>query len=60
LASVQLEGPFERRIQQFETEIDFRIDCRQWRANARDPIGYSGAHDNGAQSEMQRLVVDGI
>ena len=26
-----LEGPFERCIQQFETEIDFGISRRQWR-----------------------------
>jgi hypothetical protein len=32
-----LEGPFERRIQQFETEIDFGLGRRQWRGNAHDP-----------------------
>ena len=54
------ESPFERRIQQFETEIDFSIGRRQWRGDAHDPIGCAGAHDVGAQSEMQSLIGDGI
>jgi hypothetical protein len=32
------EGPFERRIQQFETEIDFGIGRSQWRGNAHDRL----------------------
>ena len=55
-----LESPFEPRIQQIETEIDFGIGRRQWRGDAHDPIGCSGAHDVSAQSEMQRLVGDSI
>ena len=55
-----LDSPFERRIQQFETEIDFGLGRRQWRGNAHDPIGCAGAHDVGAQSEMQSLIGDGI
>jgi hypothetical protein len=43
-----LDGPFERRIQQLETEIDFGIGRSQWRGNAHDPIGRAGAHDVGA------------
>jgi len=55
-----LEGPFERCIQQFETEIDFGISRRQWRGNAHDPVRCAGAHDVGAQSEMHRVVSDRI
>ena len=55
-----LQGPFKRGIQQFETEIDFGIARSQWRGNAHDPIGCAGAHDVGAQSEMQCLLGDGI
>ena len=55
-----LERLFERCIQQVETEIDFGIGRRQWRGNAHHPIRCTGAHDVGAQSEMQRLVGDGI
>ena len=55
-----LESPFERRIQEVETEIDFALGRRQWRGDAHDPIGCSGAHDVSAQSEMQSLIGDGI
>src|SRR6516162_6781583 len=43
-----------------ETEIDFGFGGRQWRGNTHHPIGCTGAHDVGAQSEMQRLIGDGI
>ena len=55
-----LESPFERRIQQVETEIDFGIGRSQWRGDAHYPIGCTGAHDVGAQPEMQSLIGDGI
>jgi hypothetical protein len=55
-----LKGPIERRIQYFETEIDFGIGRSQWRGNAHYPIGCTGAHDVGAQSEVQSLIGDGI
>jgi hypothetical protein len=55
-----LHSPFERRIQQFETEIDFGIGRSQWRGDAHYPIGCAGAHDIGAQPEMQSLIGDGI
>jgi hypothetical protein len=54
------ESPFERRIQQFETEIDFGIGRSQWRGDAHYRIRCTGAHDVGAQSEMQSLIGDGI
>ena len=38
----------ERRVQQFETEIDFALARRQRRGNAHDTVGCAGAHDIGA------------
>src|SRR4029077_12234361 len=45
---------------EFDTEIDFALAGGQWWSDAHDPIGCAGAYDVGAQSEMQRLVGDGI
>ena len=47
-------------MQQSETEIDFVLGCCQWRGNAHDPFGRTGADDVGAQSEFQRVVRDRI
>ena len=47
-----LERPFERRIQQVETEIDFGLGRSQRRGYPHDPIGGAGAHDIGTQSEL--------
>jgi hypothetical protein len=55
-----LEGPFERRIQQFETEIDFGLGRRQWRGNAHDPIGCARCVRCWRSVRMQRILGDRI
>ena len=55
-----LEGPFERRIQQFETEIDFGIGRSQWRGNAHDPIGCARCVRCWRSVRMQRILGDRI
>jgi hypothetical protein len=54
------ESPFERRIEEFEAEIDFGLGGRQRRGNPHHPFGRTGAHDIGAQPELQRVVGDRI
>ena len=54
------KGLFERRIQEFQTEIDFGFGGRQWRGNAHHPFRRAGAHDVGAQPELQRVVCNRI
>jgi hypothetical protein len=54
------EGLLERGIEEFEAEIDFGLGGRQRWGNPYDPVGRTGAHDVGAQPELQRVVGDRI